>query len=43
MHEHAEIIRNLAGYVNDMKKLLENPEDANVAVWFFDNYLTKLQ
>lgn len=41
VHDHSEIIRGLSGYVNDLKKLLSNPSDSNVALWFFDNYIAK--
>lgn len=43
VHEHAEIIRRLAGYTNDLKRLLSNPNDSNVALWFFDNYVAKME
>jgi len=41
VHQHAENIRELSGWVNDLKNLLSNPNDANVALWFFDNYIAK--
>lgn len=41
VHDHSEIVRKLSGYTNDLKSLLSNPNDSNLALWFFDNYVAK--
>ncbi|XP_065226716.1 ferritin light chain-like isoform X1 [Planococcus citri] len=40
-HEHAEIIRELAGHTNDLKRLVHETPDSSLAVFLFDNYLQK--
>lgn len=41
VHKHANIIRDLAGYTNDLKRLVHENPDSSLAVFLFDNYLKK--
>lgn len=43
LHEHAKIIRDLAGYTNDLKRLVHEhkEKDSSLAIFLFDNYLQK--
>lgn len=41
VHDHAEIIRDLAGHTNDLKRLVHENQDSSLAVFLFDNYLKK--
>lgn len=39
VHQHAEIIRELAGHTNDLKRLLAETTDASLALFLFDHTL----
>jgi ferritin heavy chain len=41
VHQHAEIIRDLSGHTNDLKRMLTDSTDASLALFLFDNMLKK--
>nr|CAD7427355.1 unnamed protein product [Timema monikensis] len=42
VHRQADTIRDLAGHINDLKRLIEDPSSASLAVFLFDEYLQKI-
>ncbi|KAL2722492.1 hypothetical protein V1478_009355 [Vespula squamosa] len=41
MEQQADCVRQLAGHINDLKKLLLTDHDASISVFLFDEYLKK--
>ncbi|KAJ4435679.1 hypothetical protein ANN_18295, partial [Periplaneta americana] len=42
MHRHAEVVRDLAGHTNDLKRLLSENKQTSLALFLFDEYLQKV-
>ncbi|KAK9509350.1 hypothetical protein O3M35_006688 [Rhynocoris fuscipes] len=41
VHKHADTIRDLAGYTNDLGSMLKDTADSSLSVYLFDEYLQK--
>jgi hypothetical protein len=42
LHRQAENVRQLAGYANDLKRLLSEKQQASLSLYLFDEYLQKV-
>jgi len=42
LHHHAENIRQLSGYANDLKRLLSENKQSSLSLFLFDEYLQKV-
>jgi hypothetical protein len=42
MEHHADNVRKLAGYTNDLKKLLDKNNEPSLSLFLFDEYLQKV-
>jgi ferritin len=42
LHRHAENIRQLSGYANDLKRLLSENKQSSLSLFLFDEYLQKV-
>jgi hypothetical protein len=42
LHRHADNVRQLAGYANDLKRLLSENKQASLSLFLFDEYLQKV-